>query len=128
MRKLLLIFFLFAFSSGAEAQDVCKNKIIKSISAATDTQLVAAVSGKQILVCDWDISFSGSTNIYLEYSTTGTCASPTQLSQTWYGAANTGKTAASPFYRGMITPAGAQLCANTNTSTTVDITVYYSQQ
>jgi hypothetical protein len=109
------------------AQHICGSQVFKHITTATDTQIVAQSGSKTIYVCDYSFSFGGTGNFYLEKATTGTCATLTQISQVWYGAANVAKTDANANYRGLNTGASAQLCANTSASASLDITVYYDQ-
>jgi hypothetical protein len=107
---------------------ICGNHVFKHITTATDTQLVAASGSTNIYVCDYSFSFGGAGNFFLEKATTGTCATLTQLTGQWYGAASSGKTDANPYYRGVSTGASAQLCVNTSTFTgPLDIDVYYDQ-
>jgi hypothetical protein len=105
---------------------MCGSEAHVTLSSA-DTQLIAASGSTVIYVCDWAISFSGTDNVYLEQATSGTCATLTQLTMTWYGVANAGKIAANPFYRGVKTAAGAQLCVHGSAASGADVTVYYDQ-
>lgn len=133
MRKSSLVLMLLLVSAPAWAQmdtsprRICASHVYKHITTATDTQLVAGVSGSKVCVCDYEFSFGGTGNAYLEYSTTGTCASPTQMTMAWYGAVNIGKAASNPYYRGLTTPASAQLCVNTSGAVSFDIAIYYDQ-
>jgi hypothetical protein len=131
-----VVFCMFTVNS-AQAQPgpsptggsrICGSHVYKHITTATDTQLIAGVSGRNIYVCDYSISFNGTGNIYLEQATSGTCATLTQLDQTWYGVANAGKIAANPYYTGISIVAGGQLCVNTSAAIAVDIAVNYDQQ
>jgi hypothetical protein len=106
---------------------LCGSRAFVHTTSATDTQILAASGSTNIYVCDWSVSTSAADNVYLEKSSTGTCASPTQISQAWYGGAQGGKIAANSFYRGENTGASQQLCVNTSTSGPADITVYYDQ-
>ncbi len=109
------------------APHICGSTATVSTSSATDTQLVAVSGSKTIYVCDYEISTAGANNVYLEKATTGTCATLTKISQTWYGGTATNKTAPNAYYRGLNTGASAQLCVNTTTTAATDITVYYDQ-
>jgi hypothetical protein len=106
---------------------ICGSHVFKHITTATDTQIVAASGAQTIYVCDYDISFNGTGNIFLEKATSGTCATTTQIDLTWYGVANWGKNVGKPFYTGLNTGPSAQLCANTNAAVPVDIAVDYDQ-
>ena len=84
--------------------------------AAADTQIVNVSGTTSIYVCDYDISFSGTVNVYLEQATSGTCATLTQLTQTWFGVANAGRAGSNAFYRGLHTAASSQLCLHGSTT------------
>jgi hypothetical protein len=111
----------------AATPHICGSTVFKHITTATDTQIVAASGSQTIYVCDYSFSFNGTGNAFLEKSTSGTCASPTQIDQAWYGVANMSKAAANPYYRGLNTGASAQLCVNTSAAVSFDITVHYDQ-
>jgi hypothetical protein len=139
MLKFVFIALLGAFAlNHAQAQQpgpsptggsrICGSHAYKHVTTATDAQIVAGVAGRQIFICDYAISFNGTTNVYLEQATSGTCATLTQLDQTWYGVANAGKIAANPYYVGISVVAGGQLCVNNSAVATVDISVNYDQQ
>ena len=117
-------------NNSATQPHVCGSHIFKHITSGTDTQVLAASGSTTIYVCDYDISFGGAQTLFLEKSTSGTCASPTQIAQAWYGIANAGKIAANAYYRGLNTGASAQLCANTSgvfSGSGADLTVYFDQ-
>jgi hypothetical protein len=134
MKKLVAVAAMMLLGAPAFAQTppggrrICGSHVYKHITTATDTQLVAASGTRQIYICDYAISFNGTTNVYLEQATSGTCATLTQLDQTWYGVANAGKIAANPYYTGISVVAGGQLCVNNSAAVTVDISVNYDQQ
>jgi hypothetical protein len=111
----------------AATPHICGSAIYKHITTATDTQIVAASGSTNIYVCDYSFSFNGTGNAFLEKATSGTCATTTQIDQTWYGVANESKAAANPYYRGLNTGSSAQLCVNTSAAVPFDITVYYDQ-
>ena len=106
---------------------MCNNFVYKHITTATDTQIVAASGSTTIYVCDYSFSFNGTGNAYLEKATSGTCATLTQIDQTWYGVANMSKAASQAYYRGLNTGASAQLCVNTSAAVSFDIGVFYDQ-
>jgi hypothetical protein len=109
---------------------ICGTSKFVHVTSATDTQIVAASGSTNIYVCDYAISFGGTINVYLEKATTGTCATLTQIDQTWYGVANAGKAAGNAYYRGLNTGESAQLCLNSTgagVASGVDVTVYYDQ-
>lgn len=120
---------LLAIILGTTAQaQVCGRMATASISTATDTQIVAAVTGASIYICDWEFSSNGTGNIKLEYGTGSSCGTgKTQLGQTWYAVADTGKIAANAVQRGMTVPASNALCVNTSANVVMDVTVYYNQ-
>jgi hypothetical protein len=77
-------------------------------------------------VCDYEFSFGGTGNAFLETATTGTCGgTKTQISNTWYGVAGTIKPAGNVTYRGMTT-GDLQLCVNTSAAVNFSITVYFA--
>ncbi len=114
-------------NGGNGVPHVCGSHVFKHITTATDTQIVAASGSTTIYICDYSFSFNGTGNAYLEKATSGTCATLTQIDQTWYGAANVGKIAANPYYQGLNTGASAQLCVNTSQAISFDISVNYDQ-
>lgn len=117
----------FSTNNANTTPHVCGSHIYKHITTATDTQIVAASGSTTIYICDYSFSFNGTGNAFLEKATSGTCATLTQIDQTWYGAANLGKLAANPYYQGLNTGASAQLCVNTSAGVSFDIAVNYDQ-
>lgn len=111
---------------------VCGSYTFQHITSNTDTQLVAASGGQNIYVCDIEFSFTAAGAVFLEKSATGTCVSPTQIAMAWT-AQSVGQYAkghTSPFYQGLNTGTGQQLCVNTTLLTgggTVDFAVYYDR-
>lgn len=129
-RLAALFVLLGCLITGAEAQQIqCNASKTVAISTAADTQVVPAPpQGQAIYICDYEFSFNGTGNAYLESATTGTCGgSLVQIGNTWYGIANLGKVAPNPFYRGMTT-GNLQLCVNTNANIAFSLTVYYAVQ
>lgn len=114
-------------ANAAVAPHICGSRTFKHITTATDTQVIAASGSTNIYICDYALSFNGTGNLYLEKATSGTCATLTQIDQTWYGTANGGKLMANPYYQGLATGASAQLCAHTDAAITVDISVSFDQ-
>ena len=98
----------------------------KHITSATDTQLLAASGSNNIYICDIRFSASAALNFYLEKSSSGTCASPTQIDILITAAANEAHLPSSAFYQGLNTGASQQLCVNTSAGN-LDISVIYDQ-
>ena len=98
-------------------------------TTAADTVIVNLASKQNIVVCDYEVSVAGTTNVYLESSAANTCTSPTAITQVWYGTAGTNKTAPNAFYRGINAGASNALCVNSSGSSVAgDVTVYYDQR
>jgi hypothetical protein len=110
------------------AQEVtCNASKTVTVTTATDTQILPAPTGPNaIYVCDYEFSFNGTGNAYLETATTGTCGgSLNQIANTWYGVANLGKVAPNAYFRGLTT-GNLQLCVNTSAAVNFSLTVYYA--
>jgi len=108
--------------------EVCGSTATVSPSTATDTQIVALSSGKNIYVCSFSASSNGNNNFYLESATAGSCGgSLTQMGNTWYTTQYWAKAAVDPFYRGMNTGANNALCVHTTAAQNLSVTVYYDQ-
>lgn len=107
---------------------ICQNHITVNPSTATDTNLVSAVAGKSVYVCDEAISTSGADTLYLESNTTGSCGGTlAQMDTAWYMPANGAKTDANPFWRGLVTAVGSGVCVKTSAATPASFTLYYDQ-
>lgn len=111
---------------------VCGNYTSLSMTVATTLQVVAAVSGKTIYICDFDISngVTSTTTITWQIGTGTNCANAAaQLGAAWYAGTNWGKIAANPYYRGLNTGAvgSSALCVKSTVTTTFDVGVYYDQ-
>jgi hypothetical protein len=110
---------------------ICGTATTVHVSTNTDTQILAASGSTNVYVCDYEFQLTGVGSFYLEKSSTGTCASPTQIGPLWTGltAVPIGKPAPNAYYRGFSTGASQQLCVHTAalSSTTLDVTVYTDQ-
>jgi hypothetical protein len=107
---------------------LCGSHAYATAATATDTSLVAGVSGKNIYVCDYSVSFNGTTNVYLETSASTSCSTPTQVDQPWYGVVNAGKISSNPYFEGLKTSASGQtLCFNNSAAATASVAVNYDQ-
>ncbi len=106
---------------------VCGSHVYKHITTATDTEIVGRSGSTNIYVCDYSFSANAANNVYLEKSTSGTCAGLTQIDQTWYLTANQGKTNAKAFYSGLNAGASNSLCVNTSQAVNFDVAVDYDR-
>ena len=107
---------------------ICQNHVTVNPSTATDTNLVTAVAGKSVYVCDEAISTLIANNIFLESNTTGTCGGTlAQMDTTWFMPVNGAKTDANPYWRGLVTAAGSGVCVKTSAAGQASITLYYDQ-
>ena len=124
-----IIGFLLCAGPSQAQQIECNASTTKTITTATDTQLVAAPRpGLAVYICDYEFSFGGTGNAFLETATAGTCGGTlTQISNVWYGAASVTKPGGNAIYRGMTT-GDLQLCVNTSAAVNFSITVYYAVQ
>lgn len=114
-------------NNAATLPHICGSHVFRHITTISDTQLVAASGSANIYVCDYALSFNGTTNVFLEKATSGTCATTTQIDNAWFGVINSGKIAANPYYQGLNTGASAQLCINNSAAATVDVSLNYDQ-
>jgi hypothetical protein len=102
------------------------------MSIQTALQIVAASAGKTIYICDYDITpnNASATNISFQIGTGTNCANGNAtLGAIWYMAANEGKIAANPFYRGLNSGAvgSSALCVNSSATSTFGVNLYYDQ-
>jgi len=108
---------------------ICGMTAHAHFTTAADTVIVNLASKQNIVICDYEVSVAGTTNVYLESSAANTCTSPTAITQIWYGTAGTNKTAPNAFYRGINAGASNALCVNSSGSSVAgDVTVYYDQR
>jgi hypothetical protein len=118
-------------NNAAATPHICGSHTYKTnITTATDTEIVALSSGKTIYVCGYSIAVGGTaTNAYLEDGgTSASCAgTKTQIDQIWYIAANGTGGLANPYYQGIATIAGHDLCLHTSAAGPTDVSVYYDQ-
>ena len=107
---------------------ICQNHVTVNPTTATDTNLVTAVAGKSVYVCDEAISTLIANNIFLESNTTGTCGGTlAQMDTTWFMPVNGAKTDANPYWRGLVTAAGSGVCVKTSAAGQASITLYFDQ-
>jgi hypothetical protein len=111
------------------APHMCGSYAVVTPTTATNTQVVAAVSGKNIYVCDIDAFTSGAAdNFYLESATAASCGGTlTAIAPTRYFPANWGEKATMPYYEGINAGSGNALCVNTSAAATISIGVHYDQ-
>lgn len=124
--------YAFTGNNAPVQPHVCGSYAWQHITSNTDTQLVLASGTQNIYVCDIEFSFTAAGAVFLEKSATGTCVSPTQIAMAWtaQSAGQYAKGHTSPYYQGLNTGAGEQLCVNTTLLTgggTVDFAVYYDR-
>jgi hypothetical protein len=126
----LLLLLFGSDSAGAQTATgrICSQAARVQVTTIADTLVIAGRGTAVITICDYEFSFGGTGNMFLETSTTpGACTAPTRVGMTWYGAANIGKAASNAYYRGLALPAGNSLCVNTSAAVPLDLTVYYDQ-
>jgi len=108
---------------------ICGMTAHSHFTTAADTVIVNLTSKQNIVVCDYEVSTAGTTDIYLESSAANTCTSPTAITQIWHGTATSNKTAPNAFYRGINAGTSNALCVNSSGSSVAgDVTVYYDQR
>ena len=107
---------------------VCGSRATVSPSTATDTQLVALSSGKNIYVCDYSASSNGVNDFYLESATSSSCGGTlAQIDTHWYTQQYWGKAVQDAFYQGVNTGSSNALCVHTAQAQTLSVTVVYDQ-
>jgi hypothetical protein len=114
-------------ASAQSASQACQAAKTVAPATATDTQVVAALSGTNIFICGVEASSNGTNNFYLESSTNKTCTGTlTQVGTEWYTNANWGKIA-SPYIPGLSAGLGNTLCVHTTAAVALSLTVWYAQ-
>jgi hypothetical protein len=99
-----------------------------NVSAATTTQLVAAISGKTIYVTAWDVIAAGTTNFTFEYGTGLNCAGgTTSLTGAYSLVAQFGAAKGSGLGPVLVVPAGNALCAVSSAPVQVSGSLAYTQ-
>src|SRR6266702_6796933 len=89
---------------GSTFNEVCTQSITASGLVTTTVQLVAAVTGQRIYVCDIEVASAGAGSVQLEYGTGALCATGlTTLGTLWTTVAGTVKPAGNPICRGQCT-------------------------
>jgi hypothetical protein len=107
---------------------ICGQHVTINPVSATDTSLVAPVSGKQVYVCDYAISTGAADNLFLESVTTAPCTGTVaQMDTKWFMPVNGAKTDANPYWRGLVTAVGSGICLNTSTAGPASFTLYFDQ-
>jgi len=113
---------------GSTFNEVCTQSITASGLVTTTVQLVAAVTGQRIYVCDIEVASAGAGSVQLEYGTGALCATGlTLLGTLWTTVAGTVKPAGDPFWRGQVTPVSNALCVVPTGTGPSSVTVFYDQ-
>lgn len=100
-----------------------------SVSSATTTQIIAAVTGKAIYVSNWTLVTSAADNITWEYGTGTNCGTNTAtLTGAMPFGTNTAFNAGSGTGPVLVTPLSTALCIVTSTTATAAGSVGYTQQ
>jgi hypothetical protein len=109
------------------ASQACQAATTVATSSATDTKVVAALSGTNIFICGIEASSNGTNDFYLESATQASCAGTlTQIGTEWYTNQFWGRIAG-PFIPGLSTGQGNELCVHTTASPALSLTVWYAQ-
>jgi fibronectin-binding autotransporter adhesin len=99
-----------------------------SVSTATTTQLVAAVTGKAIYVTAWDVIAAGTGSIMLEYGTGANCGTgTTALTGAYSLTAQVGIAKGNGLGPVLVAPAGNALCTSTSAAVQMSGSVSYTQ-
>lgn len=108
--------------------EVCTSAASVSGLAAADTVLVNLAGGKNIYVCDVEISNGAAANTaQLEWSSSNACTSPTLFGTLWNMAIGAIKPSSNPYWRGQVTGLGNALCVHTTGTGPTSVTVFYDQ-
>ncbi len=104
------------------------NSAAISISTATTTQLVAAVTGKRIFVTAWDVIAGGTGNFTLVYGTGSNCGTgTTSLTGAYPLTAQAGISKGNGLAVVFPLPASNALCATTSQAVQMSGSVSYAQ-
>lgn len=107
---------------------VCTSAASVSGIGAADTVLVNQIAGKNIYVCDVELSAgAAAATAQLEWSAANTCTSPTLFGTLWNLAINSLKIAGNSYWRGQTTGLGNALCVHTTGTGPTSVTVFYDQ-
>lgn len=137
MRHLLWLLILCAMFSPrtlwAQVQPygtpiACNHSAYYDASTSGATQLVAAISGKSVYVCGYQIVFGGTVALKFVQGTGTNCGTGIgTLTPAFSGVAQTAIGDASPYWRGLTAAAGNALCINASTGVAAQVIVYYAQ-
>jgi hypothetical protein len=107
---------------------VCTSAASASGIGAADTVLVNQIAGKNIYVCDVELSAgAAASTAQLEWSAANTCTSPTVFGTLWNLAINSVVKGNNAYWRGQTTGLGNALCVHTVGTGPTSITVFYDQ-
>lgn len=125
-----------AAAQGVTTQRTCGDAAFYDASTSGATQLVPAPAGNQtragntIFICGYAITTSvGNVNVGLVYGTGTNCGTgTTKITPAWQFSAVTGIGGivdGGSVFRGLVVPAGNNLCINANTGVAVQAIVYF---
>jgi hypothetical protein len=96
-----------------------------SSSVAGTTQIVAAVTGRAIYLCGWDVSAAAGSTLQIAYGTGTNCGTGTTNITPAFAPTNTNDS--SPFFRGLQAPLSQALCIVQTGAVAVQALVFYGQ-
>lgn len=107
---------------------MCTSRVVYDASTNGATELVPLAAGKQIYVCGYNILAAGTATVALKYGTGTACATNgVNLTPAYSLTTQVGVADSSPFFRGLVTPAGNALCLVTSAGVAVQAVVFYGQ-
>lgn len=107
---------------------LCTNRVVYDTNTNGSTELVAAVTGRTIYVCGYNLWAGGTAAVDLRYGTGTACATnPVKLTPAYALTTQTGISDSSAQNRGLIAAVSNALCINASAGVAIQAVVYYSQ-
>lgn len=125
---LLLAGMLFALP--AHSQEItCRSTALYDASTNGSTVLVTGVTTSNIYVCGFNLFGAGTATVKLVYGTGTTCGTgETAITPAYSLVAQAGVADGSPIYRGLLVPAGRDLCIKTSAGVAIQAQIYFAQR
>lgn len=125
-----LAFFaaLFFAVPALAQQTTCRQTALYDASTSGSTVLKTGVTTANIYICGFNIWAAGTATVKFVYGTGTTCATgETALTPAYSLITQTGVRDDSPIWRGLLVPAGNDLCIKTSAGVAVQSQIYFLQ-
>jgi hypothetical protein len=117
-------------ADGVQAQEInCRSTVVYDASTNGSTKLITGIAQGNVYICGFNIWAAGTATVKVVYGTGTNCATnQTAMTPAYSLVTQTGIADGSSVWRGLLAPAGVDVCIVTSAGVAVQAQIYYAQR